>query len=232
MSVLDIIKKRRSIRKYLDVAVEWDKIVQILEAGRYAPSAGNIQEWKFIVISEKDIKKKVAEACLKQYWMETAPAIIVICSMVEKQEQFYGDKGRDLYTIQNCACAAENMMLVATDLGLSSCWVGAFDEEMMCDALNMPTRAKPMVILTIGYPGEEVPVPPRTVLESLVFLQAYGNRIKNVNMVLWDFSLQMEKYAKDGKESVEVGAKNLHERIRHHAERIKEHIKKRIKERK
>ncbi|MFC1730492.1 nitroreductase family protein [candidate division KSB1 bacterium] len=228
MSVLNIIKKRRSIRKYMDVPVEWDKIVQIFEAGRYAPSAGNIQEWKFVIVSDKSVKKKVAEACLKQYWVESAPVIIVICSMVEKSEQFYGDRGRDLYTIQNCATAAENMLLVATDLDLGSCWVGAFDEEMMGDALGIPGRARPMAVLTFGYADEKVPVPPRTVLESLVFLQRYGNRIRNVNMVLWDVSLEIEKKAKQGKDAIEQGAKTLREKIKYHAKKAHEHVKKKM----
>ncbi|PIN86389.1 hypothetical protein COV19_04885 [Candidatus Woesearchaeota archaeon CG10_big_fil_rev_8_21_14_0_10_44_13] len=225
MSVLDIIKKRRSIRRYLDVPVEWDKIVQLLEAGRYAPSSGNIQEWKFVVVSDKTIKRKVAEACLKQYWVEAAPAIIVICSMVEKQEQFYGERGRNVYTYINCAAAAENMLITATELGLGSCLVGAFDESMMCEALNIPTRARPILVLTFGYPGEKVPVPPKMVLEGLVFLQTYACRIRNVNMVLWDVSLEIEKKAREGKEIVERGASKLHERIKHHVKKIKDRFK-------
>lgn len=230
MSVLDIIKKRRSIRKYMDVAVEWDKVVQILEAGRHAPCSGNVQEWKFVVISEPPIKKKVADACLKQYWIEGAPVLIAICSMVEKQEQFYGDRGKDLYTIQNCAAAAENMLLVATELGLASCWVGAFDENMMCEALSIPSRARPLAVLAFGYADEVVPTPPRTVLESLVYLQSYGNRIKNVNVVLWDWSLQMEKYAQGGKEAAQKGAKKLHEKIKQHLGKIRERMQKKTEE--
>lgn len=226
MSVLNTIKKRRSIRRYLDVAVEWDKVVQILEAGRWAPSAGNLQEWKFVVISDKDTKRKVANACLKQHWVESAPIIIVICSMHEKPVQFYGDRGLNVYMLQNSAAAAENMLLTATDLGLGSCWVGAFDEEMMCDAINIPNRCRPLVVLTLGYADEKVPAPPRTVLESLVFLQRYGNRIRNINVYLWDISLAMEDKAKQGKDAVSRGAKKLHEKVKEHVKKVKERMKK------
>jgi len=227
-TVLNIIKKRRSIRKYKDVGVEWDKVVQILEAGRFAPNAGNLQEWRFVVVTEKEIKRSIAEACLKQYWIETAPVIIVICAMTEKPEQFYGERGRKVYTLENCAMAAENMMLVATDLGLGSCVVGAFDEGMMINAVGILPRAKPILVLTVGYADEKVPIPPKTVLETLVFLQKYQNRIKNPNMVLWDWSLQMEKYVKEAKGAAESGASKLHEKIKHHAARLKEHIKKKM----
>ncbi|MFO8016537.1 MAG: nitroreductase family protein [Candidatus Woesearchaeota archaeon] len=232
MSLLEVIKERRSIRKYKDVAVEWDKMVQVLEAGRWAPSAGNLQEWKFVVVTEKSVKKKVADACLKQDWIETAPILIVICSNPEKPEQFYGKRGKEMYTFQNCAACAENMILTATEQGLGTCWVGAFDDEMLSDAVGMPGRAKPMMVLTFGYADEKVPAPPRTVLESIVFLQSYGNKVKNVNMVLWDWSLEMEKHAKQGKEAVQSGAKKLHSRLKEHAGKLKESAKKKMEERK
>ncbi len=199
MDVLEAIKKRRSIRKYLDVAIEWEKMVHILEAGQYAPSAGNLQDWKFIVVTDKGIKRQIAEACLNQVWMETAPVHMVICSNPEKTLQYYADRG-ETYAIENCACVAMAMMLEATEHGLDTCWVGAFDESMLRMTLGIPDRAKPMMVLTIGYGDETVPVPPRVVLESLIYLQKYGNRIKNANMVMWDWSLMMEDYAKRGKE--------------------------------
>ena len=81
METLDCIKSRRSIRKYReDKAVEFEKLARIIEAGTLAPSAGNLQDWKFILVVELAARKKIAEACLQQYWMETAPVHIVVCS--------------------------------------------------------------------------------------------------------------------------------------------------------
>lgn len=201
MDVLEAIKKRRSIRKYLDVGLEWEKMVQILEAGQHAPSAGNLQDWKFIVVTDKDVRKKIAEACLNQVWMETAPIHVVICSNPEKTIQYYGERG-EKYAIENCACVAMCMTLEATEQGLDTCWVGAFDEDMMRIALSMPDRGRPMMVLTVGYADETVPMPPRVVLESLIFFQRYSNRIKNINLVMNDWSLMMEDYAKKGKEAL------------------------------
>lgn len=219
MDVLDAIRKRRSIRKYLPVAVEWDKVVNVLEAGRHAPSAGNLQDWKFVVVTDVDKKRDIATACLNQVWMETAPIHIVICSNPEKPIQQYGDKGEE-YSKEDAACVAMNMMLAATREGLGSCWVGAFEETMLIEAVAIPTRATPRIILTLGYPDEIVPTPPRIPLESLVYLQSYGNRIKNINMVMWDWSLMMEDFVKKS------GGK-----IKAHIEKVKEKIAKDMEKR-
>jgi len=212
MDVLDAIKKRRSIRKFLDVPVEWDKVVNILEAGRYAPSAGNLQAWKFVVINEQVNKEKVAEACLQQLWVAEAPMMIAIVSNPEKHEQHYGKAGKN-YIIQDCAMAAENMILASTAQGLASCFVSAFDESMMRRALKLPDRARPEGIVVVGYPDEEVPVPPKTVLESLVFLQHYANRVKDMNLVMWDVSLMTEERLKKGKEKAQKKLGKLQEKI-------------------
>ena len=201
MNVLEAIKKRRSIRKYLDIGVEWDKVQHILEAGRYAPSAGNLQAWKFIVVTEEELRHEVAKACLNQIWMEEAPVHIVICSIPERPIQHYGEAGKK-YVLEDCACAAMNMMLEATEQGLASCWVGAFDELMLRITLNIPDRATPSIVLTIGYADEQVPVPSRTVMESVTFLQKYANRIKNENMIMWNWSLEMEKQAHEAKKGL------------------------------
>ncbi len=212
MNVLDVIRKRRSIRKYLPVAVEWDKVVEVLEAGRHAPSAGNLQDWKFVVVTDAKRKQAIATACLNQVWMETAPIHIVICSNPEKTIQQYEERGEE-YSIADAACVAMNMMLAATAQGLASCWVGAFEKTMLIEVVGIPDRATPRLVLTMGYADEIVPMPPRIPLESLVFLQSYGNRIKNINMVMWDWSLMMEDFVK------KAGGK-----IKGHIEKVKEKI--------
>ncbi|HLC47370.1 MAG TPA: nitroreductase family protein [Candidatus Nanoarchaeia archaeon] len=225
-SLLDIIKKRRSIRKYLELPLEWDKVVSILEAGRHAPSAGNLQHRKFIVVTDPAKKRIIAEACLKQYWMEGASAIIVICSMTEKPEQLYGERGKEIYSIEDCAMAAQNMILMAHDLGIGSCVVGAFEEEMMRDALSIPSRARPILAITLGYPDEVVPEPPRETLESSVFLQRYASRISNVNVVLRDWSMEWERQGKNISAGAGKISRKLHERIKHHVRRIGESLRK------
>ena len=211
--VLDTIKNRRSIRKYLAAPVEWDKVVTLLEAGRWSPSAGNLQEWRFIVVSDLDLKKKVADACLQQHWIEAAPLIIVIVSLQEKQIEYYGDQGKQ-YLYEDAAAAAQNMMLAATALDMGSCWIGAFDEQELRDALKIPDRATPYIVLTFGYADEKVPVPPRNPLEPLTYLQTFGNRVKNANLVMWDWSLEMERYAKAAKKEIKSGLRKFFDDVK------------------
>ncbi|MBW2989373.1 nitroreductase family protein [Candidatus Woesearchaeota archaeon] len=173
METLECIRTRRSVRRYKDKLVGWDKITQLLEAGKMAPSAGNIQNWKFIVIRNEAVIKKIAQASFDQDWMEDAPVHIVIAADPGKTERFYGARGKRLYTIQGCAAAVENIMLAANDLGLGSCWIGAFDESKVKRALNMPEKISPQAIITIGHPDEKPNMPPRVELEHQVYLDRW-----------------------------------------------------------
>ena len=183
MDVFECIITRRSVRKYLDVPVEWDKIGTIMEAGKAAPSSGNIQNWKFIVVVDKEKRKAIAEACLQQNWMATAPVHIIVVAEAKKGEQFYGIRGERLYSVQNCAAATQNMLLMAHALGLGSCWVGAFVEEKLKTILSIPENVRPQSIITMGYSDEIVPPPMEMTLEDVMFFRAYGGQIHKVKDV-------------------------------------------------
>lgn len=178
METLDCIRTRRSIRKYLDQPVEWEKIVNILDAGRFAPTSGNIQNFKLIAIKEKPNKKLVSKACHDQKWIEDASVIIVIIGEPHMMTRFYGLRGEHFYTIQNATAVIENMLLAANDQGLGSCWVGAFDDDLLRRAIKCPEADVPIGVVTIGYPAEDPDMPPRTEIQHLVFLENYGGRRK------------------------------------------------------
>src|SRR3989338_2026651 len=89
MDLFEAIGNRRAIKKYKDIPVEWDHIGKILDAARLAPSAGNLQDWKFIVVDNKDTRTRISEICLSQYWMQTAPVHIVILGDVAKNRRHY-----------------------------------------------------------------------------------------------------------------------------------------------
>ena len=117
MEVFEAIRTRRSIRKYKDKPVPFDDIVTIMQAGKYAPSAGNLQNWKFIHVKTDEKREAIAKACMGQDWMEQAPVFIVVIAEPEKAERYYGTRGARLYTIQGCAAAIENMLLTDHSLG-------------------------------------------------------------------------------------------------------------------
>jgi len=171
MDVFEAFKDRRSIRKYLDLPVEWDKVGSILEAGRLAPSSGNLQAWKFIVVRDLKKRKLLAEAASQQYWMEQAPVFIVIVGVYDKPQRFFGDRGKDLYVIQDCAMAAMQMMLAAHALDLGSCFVSAINEEAVGRIILIRGGARPMGIIAIGYPAEKPKMPLRFRLENFAYLE-------------------------------------------------------------
>jgi nitroreductase len=194
MDVFEAIENRRSVRKYLDVPVEWDKIGIILESARLAPSAGNVQEWRFIIVTKPEAKKEIASAALSQEWIAQAPYLIVVVAMIERIKRHYGMRGERLYCIQDCAIATSHMMLAAQALGLGTCWVGAFDENKVQRTLGLPDDMRPQIILAVGYSDEKPKMPPRYPIESLVFIEKYSHssnrhRIKDIDAVLWNFNV-------------------------------------------
>lgn len=179
MDALECINSRRSVRRYTLKPVEWDKVANVLEAGNNAPSSGNIQNWRFIVVMDDHKRLAIAEACLGQLWMQYAPVHIVVCGESVKCEEMYGIRGDKLYSIQNCAAAIENMLLAAHAQGLGSCWVGAFDEPHLCGAVGIPDGIRPQAVITVGYSGIKVKGPAKLKLDIITYLESYGNKIKD-----------------------------------------------------
>ncbi|MAG39108.1 nitroreductase [Candidatus Woesearchaeota archaeon] len=208
MNIFECIRNRRSIRKYTEQPIEFDKLTKIIEAGTFAPSAGNMQNWRFVLVTDKNVIKNVHEHCLHQEVVYNAQALIVVCGLTEKAERLYGLRGKRLYTIQNCACAIQNMLLEAHALGLGTCWVGAFNEDKINSIFNIPENARPQAIITIGYPNEK-PKHDRKDLSSVVYFNNYGLKIKDLHLLLRDYSVEWKKQAKTLEESSEKGFKKI-----------------------
>jgi nitroreductase len=207
MDILDALHSRRSIRRYLDVPVEWDKVGTILDAGRVAPSAGNLQAWRFVVVKKEAKRKLIAEACLQQYWMEQAPVMIVIFAELPKMEQHYGLRGVRLYSVQSCAMAAMQMMLAAESVGLGTCFVGAFDENAIARIFNLPDTARPQGVITVGYADEQPDMPLRYRLENIAWTEVFaygGGRVADRDYALWNF-----RYAQKAQNYVQDAAKDM-----------------------
>jgi nitroreductase len=175
MDLDEVMAKRRTIRRYLSIPVEKDKWGAILEVAKYTPSAGNLQDWKIIVVRSSEKREKIAHICHNQSWMASAPVHFIICADGSKQKYFFGKRGEQLYAIQDCACLMHGMMLKATDLGLSTAWVGAFDTDRLMYQFGIPPDFVPQGILTIGYGDEVTPAPPRCELRELVFYEQFGS---------------------------------------------------------
>src|SRR3989338_9460246 len=153
MNTLEAIEKRFSAKSFLDKSISWQNIEKILKAAIQAPNAGNLKSFRFILIAEDAIKEKLAEACFKQSWIAQAHFIIVICSSNSDLETQYHDAAAK-YSSQDASAAAENLTLAATDLGIQSCWVSAFNEYELKMLLKIPDSAAPHIIIPLGYSTE------------------------------------------------------------------------------
>lgn len=181
MDIFEAIFQRRSIRRFIEKPVEEEKIARILDAARWAPSVGNLQEWQFIVVRNPGKKLQLSEACMGQYWIAQASAIIVVLTKNDKVVRTYGKKGEETYVKHDSGAAIQNMLLAAHSLGLGACWVGSFEESAVERILKIPTEIDVHAIIPIGYPSEKPKVPQRFGLEYFTFFEDYGNRwIKNV----------------------------------------------------
>jgi len=173
MELQEAIKERRSIKKYLPTPVEHEKVSLLINAASLAPSSGNIQNWAFVLVTDKDKQQEIAKACLDQLWMAQAPLHIVVCAKTEKIKEFYGQKADD-YSHQNCSAAIQNILLTATELGLGSCWVGAVNERIIRKTLSMEDSEKVIAVITIGYKDEDPKQPARTKAEFFTFFDKWG----------------------------------------------------------
>lgn len=154
MLLFEIIRNRRSIRGFEKKPVSDEQIIELIDLARHAPSAGNIQPWEFIITKRPEIKKQLSIAALNQAFVKEAPVVIVVCINEERSGKRYGNRGVNLYSIQDTAAAIENMLLAAYAMGLGTCWVGAFREEMVRKTLITPSHVRPVALIAIGYPSK------------------------------------------------------------------------------
>jgi nitroreductase len=169
MEFMDVISERRSIRKYRPDPVPEGDIEYILEAARLAPSWANSQCWKFIVVTDPEIKEELAKA--GNSWIAAAPVVITICADPSKP----GTKGDQEYYMLDVGIAMEHLVLAATDRGLGTCWIGAFDEEVAKSALGVPENIRIVASTPLGYPDQEPGPRKRRALDEIVCYDKYSD---------------------------------------------------------
>jgi nitroreductase len=169
MDVSAAISQRSSVRAYKTTDVEEDKLKRVLEAARLSPSASNRQEWKFIVIRNKDARKKLAKAAFGQSFIEEAPVVIVACGTESKAML---GCGQPTHTVDvSIACAY--MILQAHELGLGTCWIGAFREDETKKILSIPEHVRVVAMTPLGYPNQPPSKKLRKSLDQIVCYEKY-----------------------------------------------------------
>lgn len=203
MDVYEAIQQRRSIRHYKPDPIPEDVLVRLLEAMRLAPSGGNCQPWKFIVVQDRETINKLAAACtyatpggeiIYQNWIAEAPLVMVACGYereatvkyYEDEQVTIGDwddfaremtKGPVKYESEllvDLAIALDHLSLVAVQEGLGTCWVGGLNEKMVKEILSVPADMRAPGLMPVGYPAEAPKLRPRKPIEEIVFYEKYG----------------------------------------------------------
>ena len=149
MDVSEVIRRRYSCRHYQDRLLEPEKLQAILDAARHAPSAKNLQDWRFVVVTEAEAKEKLAAAANNQKFLENAGAIIVACTVSEHVMRC----GQAIGPI-DVAIALEHICLQATELGLATCWIGSFYPDKVRPIVHIPDYVTIIELLAVGYSAE------------------------------------------------------------------------------
>lgn len=173
MDVLELIKKRRSVRAYTDEKVSEENIKNLIEAARWAPSAGNTQPLELVVVKNIEMKRKLSEAAFNQTFIQKAPVVFVVCANESRSSRGYGKRGKNLYSIQDTAASTQNILLAAHERGLVTCWVGAFNEKDVAKAVNAPKDVKPVAIIPVGYAAEKGAAPQKRPVNEIVHNETF-----------------------------------------------------------
>jgi nitroreductase len=169
MELMEAIRKRNSIRAYKNQPVPEDKLQKVLEAARLAPSGRNAQDRKFVVVRDKALRQALGRATGGQPHVLAAPVII---AAVATDPESTMPCGVLAYPV-DLAIAIDHMTLAATDLGLGTCWIGAFSQERVKNILGVPERLKVVSLLTLGYPNETGRPKIRKTLEEIICYDRY-----------------------------------------------------------
>ena len=163
MTILEAIRKRYSCRAYQDRSIERQKLDTILEAARLAPSAKNTQDWRFVVVTDKETKRQVASTTNRPEVFQKAGAIIVACS----NSDYVMQCGQTIGPI-DVAIALEHMCLQATELGLATCWIGSFYPDRIRQIVSIPDDVMIVELLALGYPADAPRQSRREAIDQIV----------------------------------------------------------------
>jgi nitroreductase len=167
MALKELIDSRHSIRRFKNKPVPEEKLNQILNAARRAPSAGNIQAYQIVVIKDKN-KEGLYHAGLKQEAIKTAPVVLVFLADLKASAIKYGYKGEELYAVQDATIACAYAQLMVEEIGLNCVWIGAFYEEGVKKLVKAGPDLKPVTLLPIGYADEKPIITNRRELREFV----------------------------------------------------------------
>lgn len=174
MNLTKAIQNRHSVRKFKDKKPSWKKIIECMDAVRYAPMAGNNFTLKLILVNDAKRIQKIAEAC-QQPFVGQANYIVVICSDPSRPKNAYEKKG-EIFTRQQAGAAIQNFLLKLEEAGLATCWVGYFAEELIKRELKIPSKIQVEAIFPIGYEYLKPRKRLKIELDRILYFNTYKNK--------------------------------------------------------
>ncbi len=173
MNVIEAIRTRRSVRKFKPEEIPEEDLRDILEAARLAPSAGNRQPWRFVVVRDPEAKRRLGVAARSQTWISDAGVVVAALAMGRDSPEVYPRWAeRDVMT------AVEHMVLSAWSLGYGSCWVGALEEGAVKEMLGVPEEMTVICLLPMGVPAQSPEAKPRKPFGEVFHGERYGRPLK------------------------------------------------------
>lgn len=176
MDALNLIKTRRSVRRYSDKSVSNELIEEIINAARFAPSAHNKQPWKFIVTRDKQKLSELSESSDYAKFLSSAPVAIIVCADYKNSPQREVDKKHfvEYFCVQDTSAAIQNILLAAHGLGLGSCWIGDYDEEQLSNMFDIQMPYYPVGIVSLGFTDKQPTAPKRKALDQVLCYEKFS----------------------------------------------------------
>ena len=185
MEFQDVVRKRRSVRHFINRDVSDEIVFKLLDAARWAPTGGNLQPWEFILVRDRANRERLVDATFLGYmtktgkpqkWIFEAPVIIAACANAKAVIARYGSGGLgQTNVLMDVAAAIENLLLAAVDLGLGACWISGFDHEKATEALKIPQDVRVVALVPVGYTDRVQGPPPKLDPEEFTYYETYGN---------------------------------------------------------
>jgi nitroreductase len=176
MEFSTVIRSRRSVRSYSPEPIPDDVLERIMDAARIAPSANNVQPWRYIVVTDATRVQKAAAAADSQQFIAEAPVVIVLCA--ERYTDRYSWLGENMYLV-DAAISMDHLILAARNEGVGSCWIGAFDKEAIRELFKIPDGIEPILLTPLGYPKTPSTFSDicyRKSFDDILYSEIYGNR--------------------------------------------------------
>ena len=171
---IEKIRSRQSIRKFTSESIPDSIIDDIIMTGIRAPSGGNRQPWRIIIVTNMELRNQLADAAFNQKFIATAPVVYVVCAVPEESAERYKDRGRKLYALQDTAALTLNILYGAHLHGYGACWIGAFDEDAVTKTLNIPANMRPVAMIPVGkIDGGLPPMRPRKTPAEIVVREQF-----------------------------------------------------------